>query len=47
MIKSNRAVKSHENMDCESEFLNSENLSHSKKSSQQELFIDNLLETNK
>lgn len=46
MIKSNRVVKSYESMDRESELINSENFSYSKKSSQQELFIDNLLETN-
>ena len=46
MIKLNRVVKSYESMDRESELINSENFSYSKKSSQQELFIDNLLETN-
>ena len=45
MLKSNRAVKSHENMDYESDPQVSERSSYSKKSTQQE-FIDNLLETN-
>ena len=45
ILKSNRAVKSYENMENEADPLISERSSCSKKSTQQE-FIDKLLETN-